>query len=170
MPELRIAHRTSPTNIGMGLLSTLAAHDLGYVDDAALARLIDDMLTSAEAVERHEGHLLNWYDTTSLAPLAPRYVSTVDSGNLAGALMALAGGLREKAATGHDVARLCAGAVDTANVLAGYTYATSHAAHIFSVNGFNLNNKLYRNHLSFLKAIAPEVGRGVRVTYTVRFF
>ena len=58
----------------------------------------------------------------------------------------------------------------TANVLAGYTYATSHAAHIVSVNGFNLNNKLYRNHLSFLKAIAPEVGRGVRVTYTVRFF
>ncbi len=58
----------------------------------------------------------------------------------------------------------------TANVLAGYSYATSHAAHIFSVSGFNLNNKLYRNHLSFLKAIAPEVGRGVRVTYTVRFF
>ena len=58
----------------------------------------------------------------------------------------------------------------TANVLAGYSYATSHAAHIFSVNGFNLNNKLFRNHLSFLKAIAPEVGRGVRVTYTVRFF
>ncbi len=58
----------------------------------------------------------------------------------------------------------------TVNLTAGYTYANSHAAHIFSVNGFNLNNKLYRNHLSFLKAIAPEVGRGVRVTYTVRFF
>jgi iron complex outermembrane recepter protein len=58
----------------------------------------------------------------------------------------------------------------TFNLTAGYTYATSHAAHIFSVNGFNLNNKLYRNHLSFLKAIAPEVGQGVRVTYTVRFF
>jgi len=58
----------------------------------------------------------------------------------------------------------------TFNLTGGYTYATSHAAHIFSVNGFNLNNKLYRNHLSFLKEIAPEVGRGVRVTYTVRFF
>jgi iron complex outermembrane recepter protein len=58
----------------------------------------------------------------------------------------------------------------TVNVLAGYSRATAHAAHIISVNGFNLNNKLYRNHLSFLKAIAPEVGRGVRVTYTVRFF
>jgi iron complex outermembrane receptor protein len=58
----------------------------------------------------------------------------------------------------------------TVNLTGGHTYATSHAAHIVSVNGFNLNNKLYRNHLSFLKAIAPEVGRGVRVTYTVRFF
>ncbi len=58
----------------------------------------------------------------------------------------------------------------TINLTAGYTYATSHAAHIFALNGFNLNDKLYRNHLSFLKAIAPEVGRGVRVTYTVRFF
>lgn len=58
----------------------------------------------------------------------------------------------------------------TFNLLLGYTYATSHAAQIFSVSGFNLNNKLYRNHLSFIKDIAPEVGRGVRVTYTVRFF
>ncbi|NOT61228.1 MAG: TonB-dependent receptor [Acidobacteria bacterium] len=58
----------------------------------------------------------------------------------------------------------------TVNLTGGYTKATSHAAHIVSVSGFNLNNKLYRNHLSFLKTIAPEVGRGVRVTYTVRFF
>ena len=58
----------------------------------------------------------------------------------------------------------------TVNVLAGYSRATSHIAHIFSVNGFNLNNKLYLNHLSFLKNIAPEIGRGVRVTYTMRFF
>ena len=56
------------------------------------------------------------------------------------------------------------------NVLASYTIAEKHAAHIFSVNGFNLGNKLYFNHLSFLKDIAPEIGRGVRVSYTVRFF
>ncbi|HUK62521.1 MAG TPA: glycosyltransferase family 2 protein, partial [Dongiaceae bacterium] len=91
--EPLIAHRTSPTNIGMGLLSTLAAHDLGYLDTAALAERIDATLTTIEALERHEGHLLNWYDTTSLAPLLPRYVSTVDSGNLAGALVALSEGL-----------------------------------------------------------------------------
>ena len=117
-PDLRIAHRTSPTNIGMGLLSTLAAHDLGYLGRAELADRIDRTLTSVEALERHEGHLLNWYDTEDLAPLAPRYVSTVDSGNLAGALMALSVGLREVADSADDGERACAGASDTAGVLA----------------------------------------------------
>jgi len=93
-PEPRVAHRTSPTNIGMGLLATLAAHDLGFVDRDELAQKIEGMLTTMEGLERYEGHLLNWYDTQSLAPLAPSYVSTVDSANLAAALMTLAEGLR----------------------------------------------------------------------------
>ena len=93
--EPRLAHRTSPTNIGMGLLATLAAHDLGFIATDELARRIDATLTTMEGLERHEGHLLNWYDTQSLAALPPRYVSTVDSGNLAGALMTLGFGLRE---------------------------------------------------------------------------
>ena len=85
--------RTSPTNIGMTLLSTLAAHDLGYLTTEALIRRLDSTLTTLEGLERHEGHVLNWYDTATLAPLQPRYVSTVDSGNLAAALIALAQGL-----------------------------------------------------------------------------
>ena len=92
-PE-RIAHRTSPTNIGMGLLSTLAAHDLGIIPTDELVERIDSTLTTMESLERMEGHLFNWYDTKRLAPLLPRYVSTVDSGNLAGALIALSEGLR----------------------------------------------------------------------------
>jgi len=115
--EPRIAHRTSPTNIGMGLLSTLAAYDLGYLGLSPLADRIESTLTTVESLERHAGHLLNWYDTESLAPLAPRYVSTVDSGNLAGALMALSAGLRELAGGAEDEERWCAGAVDTAGVL-----------------------------------------------------
>ena len=90
----RTAHRTSPTNIGMGLLSTLAAHDLGIIPTGELVERIDATLTTMEGLERHEGHLFNWYDTVSLAPLPPRYVSTVDSGNLAGALIAVSEGLR----------------------------------------------------------------------------
>ena len=97
VPEPRLAARTSPTNIGMGLLATLAAHDLGLVPREELVERIDATLTTLEALELHDGHLLNWYDTRSLAPLAPRYVSTVDSGNLAACLLALAGGLREVA-------------------------------------------------------------------------
>jgi cyclic beta-1,2-glucan synthetase len=99
VPELTIAHRTSPTNIGMALLSTVAAHDLGFIDTAVLAERIDATLTTIEGLERFEGHLLNWYDTRTLAPLAPAYVSTVDSGNLAAALVTVAVALQQLAAT-----------------------------------------------------------------------
>jgi cyclic beta-1,2-glucan synthetase len=78
----------------MGLLATLAAHDLGLLGTAALAERVDAALTTMEGLELLEGHPFNWYDTQTLAPLPPRYVSTVDSGNLAGSLMALASGLR----------------------------------------------------------------------------
>ncbi len=93
-PELTIAHRTSPTNIGLGLLATLAAHDLGFIESAELVQRLDRTLTTIERLERWEGHLLNWYDTRTLASLPPAYVSTVDSGNLAGALVALSVGVR----------------------------------------------------------------------------
>ena len=58
----------------------------------------------------------------------------------------------------------------TFNVLGTYTISRQHNAHIFTVNAFNLNNKLYFNHISFIKDISPEIGRGVRFSYTVRFF
>jgi cellobiose phosphorylase len=117
VPELRIAHRTSPTNIGMGLLSTLAAYDFGYLRLDALADRIEATLDTLESLERHEGHLLNWYDTTTLAPLPPRYVSTVDSGNLAASLMTLASGLRQIATSADSGDRWCLGAADTAGIL-----------------------------------------------------
>ena len=100
----RVAHRTSPTNMGMGLLSTLAAHDLGLLPADAMVERLDRTLTTVEGLERHEGHLLNWYDTQNLSPLLPRYVSTVDSGNLAGALLALAEGCRQLGASRPDLA------------------------------------------------------------------
>jgi cyclic beta-1,2-glucan synthetase len=94
-PDQLIAHRTSPTNIGLGLLATLAAHDLEFIDRTELVDRVDRTLTTIEELERFEGHLLNWYDTQTLRPLMPAYVSTVDSGNLAGALLTLAVGLRD---------------------------------------------------------------------------
>ncbi|HMI31245.1 MAG TPA: DUF3131 domain-containing protein, partial [Candidatus Limnocylindrales bacterium] len=93
-PVRKTAHRTSPTNIGMALLATLSAYDLGFIEEADALDRIERTLTTLEGLEKYEGHLLNWYDTTSLAPLLPRYVSTVDSANLAGSLLAIAEGLR----------------------------------------------------------------------------
>jgi cyclic beta-1,2-glucan synthetase len=96
-PGPMVAHRTSPTNIGLGLVSVLAAHDFGFLDTPGLVERLTRTLDSIESLERYRGHLLNWYDTSTMAPLHPRYVSTVDSGNLAGSLLCLAQGLRQLA-------------------------------------------------------------------------
>jgi len=93
-PRREIAHRTSPTNVGMALLSSVVATDLGYVGLSELAARVRNTLDTLDRLPRHRGHLLNWYDTRSLAPLEPRYVSTVDSGNLAVTLVALKESLR----------------------------------------------------------------------------
>ena len=114
----KLARRTSPTNIAMSLLSTLAAHDLGYLSTDALLRRLDATLGSLEGLERYRGHFLNWYDTASLAPLHPRYVSTVDSGNLAGSLIALAQGLLTIEEHPQTREQRLAGLADTADVLA----------------------------------------------------
>ncbi|HUR34823.1 MAG TPA: glucoamylase family protein [Vicinamibacterales bacterium] len=113
----RIAHRTSPTNIGLSLLSTLAAHDLGYVTTDDLLQRVERTLTTLERLERFRGHFLNWYDTTTLAPLHPRYVSTVDSGNLAASLMTLAQGLEELPARAQTLEQRVNGLHDTAVLL-----------------------------------------------------
>jgi cyclic beta-1,2-glucan synthetase len=84
-----VAHRTSPTNIGLMLLSTLAAYDLGYVGPNSLAFRFNTTFDTMEQLDHHRGHILNWYDTRTLQPLSPRYVSTVDSGNLAACLLVL---------------------------------------------------------------------------------
>ncbi len=79
-----LAHRTSPTNIGVSLLSTLAAYDFGYISVDRLLERTARTLHSLGQLERYRGHFLNWYDTLTLQPLYPKYVSSVDSGNLAG--------------------------------------------------------------------------------------
>lgn len=84
-----VAHRTSPTNIGLLLTSTLAAYDLGYIGAFDLITRLRATFETLDQLEHYRGHLLNWYDTQSLAPLSPRYVSTVDSGNLAGCLIVI---------------------------------------------------------------------------------
>jgi cyclic beta-1,2-glucan synthetase len=90
-----IAHRTSPTNIGLQLLSTLAAYDFGYITLDGLLTRLEATFTTLLSMQRYRGHFYNWYDTRTLEPLAPRYISTVDSGNLAGYLVTLRAALLE---------------------------------------------------------------------------
>lgn len=77
----KIAHRTSPTNIGLGLLAVCSSYDLGFIDLNHAIDLIQKMITTIENLQKWNGHLYNWYNTKTLEPLVPRYVSTVDSGN-----------------------------------------------------------------------------------------
>ncbi len=88
-----LAHRTSPTNMGLALLANLSAHDFGYIPAGQLLERTANSLASMAGLERHRGHFYNWYDTQTLRPLHPAYVSTVDSGNLAGHLLTLRPGL-----------------------------------------------------------------------------
>ena len=89
VPRGVVAHRTSPTNMGLYLLSVVAARDFSFIGLRETVRRLGQTLGTLERLEKHEGHILNWYDTTSLAPLEPRYVSTVDSGNFAAYLWTL---------------------------------------------------------------------------------
>jgi cyclic beta-1,2-glucan synthetase len=94
-PVPLIASRTSPTNIGMALLANLTACDLGYISTGELLKRTENTLTTMEKLERYRGHFYNWYDTRTLQPLHPQYVSSVDSGNLLGSLLTLQAGLAE---------------------------------------------------------------------------
>jgi len=112
-PPRGIAHRTSPTNIGFGLLAVLAARDFGYISTGKMASLIDKTITTVESLPKWNGHLQNWYDTTTLLPMAPGYISTVDSGNFVGYLITLRQGLQEYLESPLIDARLVNGMEDT---------------------------------------------------------
>ena len=94
-PHPVVAQRTSPTNIGVYLLSVVSARDFGWISLADAAGRIEATMATIEKMERHRGHLYNWYDTKTLRPLYPLYVSSVDSGNLAGHLVAVAAACAE---------------------------------------------------------------------------
>jgi cyclic beta-1,2-glucan synthetase len=88
-----LCHRTSPTNMGLALLANLTAYDFGYLTCHELLERSANTLKTMNALEKYHGHFYNWYNTQTLAPLSPRYISTVDGGNLSGHLLALRQGL-----------------------------------------------------------------------------
>ena len=133
-PDLVVASRTSPTNVGMALLADLAAYDFGYCSAAQFLARTQRTFETLSRMERYRGHFYNWYNTRTLAPLLPCYVSMVDSGNLAANLRVLRsgcqelsealvlpprmfGGLRDTLCVLLDVARGSGGALVDADVL-----------------------------------------------------
>ena len=116
-PVVRTAHRTSPTNIGLSLLANLSAYDFGYVSPGQLIERTSNTMSTMQRLERYRGHFYNWYDTQSLLPLIPKYISSVDSGNLAGHLLTLKQGLLAVSNQKIVSPRLFEGLRDTIDVL-----------------------------------------------------
>jgi len=127
-PSLVVAPRTSPTNIGFALLADLAAHDFGYCSASRLLDRTQKTLGTLSRMERYRGHFFNWYDTRTLALLAPSYVSTVDSGNLAGSLLVHASGCTELVDAPILPARIFGGLRVTLQVLADVARAEVRSA------------------------------------------
>jgi cyclic beta-1,2-glucan synthetase len=113
-PSPVVAHRTSPTNIGLYLLSTVAARDFGWVGTLDAVERLEATLETLGGLERFRGHFYNWYDTKHCYALEPKYVSSVDSGNLAGHLIAVAHACEEMIERGHLDRSALAGIEDTA--------------------------------------------------------
>ena len=123
-PTSQLAHRTSPTNIGLYLLSVVCARDFGWIGTAQTIDRLEATLATMARMPRLRGHFYNWYDTRDLRALEPKYVSTVDSGNLAGHLLAVANACKEWGRSPMVAASRLAGIADTLGLTA------EHAAHL----------------------------------------
>lgn len=148
-PQPVIAHRTSPTNIGMYLLSTVTARDFGWIGTLEMVERLEETLTTLRGLERFRGHFYNWYDTRDFRPLEPAYVSSVDSGNLCAALLVLSAACREMLDQPLPVRAALAG-IDDAIRLAREAAAT--------IGDGRRTQTLTRQHLD--EALAPFADLG----------
>jgi cyclic beta-1,2-glucan synthetase len=163
-----VAHRTSPTNMGLALLANLSAYDFGYISAGQLIERTENALRTMEALERYRGHFYNWYDTQSLKPLQPKYVSTVDSGNLAAHLLTLRAGLLSLPDQKIIGARFFEGLGDTLTILMDAAKGTfpDHLAQLRkdldAANNFRLNTLVDAQLcLDGLMTRAAEVLKGI---------
>ncbi len=147
-PVERIAHRTSPTNIGLSLLANLTAHDFGYVSIGQVIDRTSHTLNTMTKMDRFRGHFYNWYDTQTLEPLSPRYISTVDSGNLVGHLITMQQGLLALADKKIFTDNNFEGIVDGIRILVEKTPETT------LLKGFLKDlTKNYTNHSENIRAV-----------------
>ena len=157
-PRPVVARRTSPTNMGLYLLSTLAAHDLGYLGTLDAVERLEATLGTMSQMERLRGHFYNWYDTSDLRPLNPKYVSSVDSGNLAGHLLALGNGCHELIWKSPFGERSLAGIRDALDLLREALSQVSETKRTNTVTRKQLSNAIeaLANSLEFVPVNAAE--------------
>ena len=139
-PKPVVAHRTSPTNIGLYLVSTIAARDFGWLGTFDAIGRIETTLTTMHQLELFRGHFFNWYDTRELRPLDPKYVSSVDSGNLAGHLLVLANSCRELVQRSPIDARILTGLQDSIGLLEEALADSGDARRTHTVTRKHLSN------------------------------
>ncbi len=157
-PEPVLARRTSPTNIGLYLLSVASARDFGWIGTAEAAERLDATLATVAQMAKHRGHLYNWYDTSDLRPLDPHYVSSVDSGNLAGHLIALAGACREWRERPTPAEQIWQGVADALDLVSDEARRWSELRGSPSVSGRRLDDEIAR--LSTVLAACRADGAG----------
>ena len=150
----KVAPRTSPTNIGLGFLVVASAYDLGYIEEQESIDLLEKMLYTVEKLPKWNGHLYNWYNTKTLEPLIPRYVSTVDSGNFVGYLYTLKTFLQERKQ--EERINILINIVDKLITNTNFSILYDYKKRIFSI-GFNIEeNKLTDSYYDLLASEARQ--------------
>jgi len=149
----QVAYRTSPTNIGLGLLAVCSAYDLKYIELDKCLELLSKMLQTISRMPKWEGHLYNWYNTLNLEPLIPRYISTVDSGNFVGYLYTLKQFLLD---INIEEAKELISIVDKLIQDTNFSILYDYKKKIFSI-GFNVEeNKLTDSYYDLLASEARQ--------------
>ena len=154
-PEKRLARRTSPTNIGLYLVSALCARDFGFISTDELFRRISDTVEILEKLERFKGHFYNWYSTEDTSVLSPRYISTVDSGNLTACLITLKEGLREFVSEKSELLELIS-RVEALCEGTDYSFLYSEKQNLFHLGATVDKDGVYRHDEGFFDLLMSE--------------
>lgn len=163
-PTPLVAHRTSPTNIALLFLATASARDLGYIGTLEFIEREELTFATVAKLGKFHGHLFNWYETKTLQPLFPQYVSAVDSGNLAGHLLTLKQALIELPDTPLFDKRTIDGLIDTLNAIsveAGRLRKFRQRTEVVNVS--QLGNEIEACHKILSRGVARDLGSWFQV-------
>ncbi|WP_080904103.1 GH36-type glycosyl hydrolase domain-containing protein [Parabacteroides sp. Marseille-P3160] len=160
IPEPVIASRTSPTNIGLALLANLSAYDFGYLSAGKMLERTQLTFMTMNRLEKYRNHFYNWYDTHTLQPLFPLYISSVDSGNLAGHLLTLGQGIRELEDSPIYTSGIFSGLLDTVRVIK--EYAVQNTLLLQLETDLEAKPQTLQTAFAFLQSISSQIDKIIR--------